>query len=75
MNLHMSSKNVAIQRSVYDALAREKREGESFTDLFVRLLHQRGAAEEIRGAWGLHGGSQDLRRLAQLRRGPGGKSA
>ncbi len=75
MNLHMSSKNVAIQRSVYDALAREKRRGESFTDLFVRLLNQRGAAEEIRGAWSPHGGTEDLRRLGQLRRGSARRSA
>jgi len=69
----MSSKNVAIQRSVYDALAREKREGESFTDLFVRLLHQRGAAEEIRGSWGTGGAIHDRRQLAQLRRESGGR--
>ncbi len=74
MNMHMSSKNVAIQRSVYDALAREKRRGESFTDLFVRLLGQRSAADDLRGAWGREGAAQDLRALARLRRGPGGGS-
>jgi len=63
----MSSKNVAIQRSVYEALSREKRRGESFTDLFVRLLNQRATADEIRGAWGPAGLHQDLRRLARLR--------
>ncbi|MGA8302530.1 MAG: antitoxin VapB family protein [Thermoplasmata archaeon] len=67
----MSSKNVAIQRAVYDALAREKRRGESFTDLFGRMLDQRGTAEEIRGAWGRDGMTEDLRRLNRLRRGGG----
>lgn len=71
MNMHMSSKNVAIQRAVYDALGREKRRGESFTDLFVRLLNQRGTTEEIRGAWGTPGAAEDLRHLARLRRGAG----
>ncbi|MGA8542216.1 MAG: antitoxin VapB family protein [Thermoplasmata archaeon] len=70
----MSSKNVAIQRAVYDALAREKRRGESFTDLFGRLLDQRGTIEEVRGAWGVRGTAEDLRRLARLRSGSGGRS-
>jgi predicted CopG family antitoxin len=72
--MHMSSKNVAIQRTVYDALAREKRAGESFTDLFGRLLSQRGPTEEVRGAWGSEGMAQDLRRLARLRGGGGGRA-
>lgn len=74
MHMNMSSKNVAIQRTVYDALTREKRRGESFTDLFVRLLGQRGTADEVRGAWGGRGAAEDLRRLAVLRRGPRGRS-
>jgi predicted CopG family antitoxin len=65
--MNMSSKNVAIQKAVYDALAREKRQGESFTDLFGRLLGQRGTLDEIRGAWGGPAATEDLRRLARLR--------
>lgn len=64
----MSSKNVAVQKSVYDALDRERRRGESFTDLFARLLSQRGALDEVRGAWGKRGGAESLRRLASLRK-------
>ncbi len=71
--MHMSSKNVAIQRSVYDALAREKRGGESFTELFARLLSQRGATDEVRGAWTAEGLSRDLHHLVQLRTGSGRK--
>lgn len=67
MHIHMSSKNVAIQRTTYDALLREKRRGESFTELFARLLAQRGTTEEIRGAWGPEGSARDLRVLARLR--------
>jgi predicted CopG family antitoxin len=69
IHMHMSSKNVAIQRTVYDALAREKRKGESFTDLLGRMLSQRGTIDEARGSWGPRGGSEDLRRLSRLRRG------
>jgi predicted CopG family antitoxin len=67
--MSMSSKNVAIQREVYDALSREKRRGESFTDLFRRLLNQRGTLEELRGAWGPRGVAEDLRALARFRHG------
>jgi|HubBroStandDraft_1064217.scaffolds.fasta_scaffold00957_12 predicted CopG family antitoxin len=73
MHMYMSSKNVAIQRTVYDALAREKRSGESFTELLARLLAQKGTADEVRGAWGNRGLSENLRRLTQIRLGKGGK--
>jgi len=69
----MSSRNVAVQRTVYDALKKEKRAGESFTALFLRLLNQRGSLDEVRGAWGSSGLSEDLRRLAQTRRGGGSR--
>jgi predicted CopG family antitoxin len=53
MNLHilMPSKNIAVQASVYNALAKEKRAGESFTSLFRRLLDQRGGLDELLGSW------------------------
>jgi predicted CopG family antitoxin len=69
--IHMPSRNVAVQRTVYEALKKEKRAGESFTSLFLRLLNQRGRLEEIRGAWGGPGLADDLRRWAQLRRSGG----
>lgn len=64
----MSSRNVAVQRNVYEALKKEKRAGESFTALFLRLLNQRGSLEELRGAWGAAGLPDDLRRWRQVRR-------
>lgn len=48
----MSSKNVAIRKDVYEALRREKRPRESFTQLFLRLLHQRAPTDELYAAWG-----------------------
>ncbi|MGA7845892.1 MAG: antitoxin VapB family protein [Thermoplasmata archaeon] len=47
----MPSHNIAVRRDVYNALEREKRPGESFTKLFVRLLQQRGPLEELSGSW------------------------
>jgi predicted CopG family antitoxin len=68
INIHMSSRNVAVQRAVYEALKKEKRAGESFTTLFLRLLNQRGSLDEVRGAWGGPGLAEDLRRWTQVRR-------
>lgn len=48
----MSSRNIAVQKTVYDALMREKRPGESFTSLLRRLLDQREGLEELYGSWG-----------------------
>lgn len=47
----MPSQNVAVRKDVYHALEREKRPGESFTKLFIRLLQQRGPLEELSGSW------------------------
>jgi predicted CopG family antitoxin len=70
----MPSRNVAVQRDVYEALKKEKRAGESFTGLFVRLLNQRGTLEEIRGSWGEGGYAENVRRLARIRRLRGGRA-
>lgn len=47
----MPSHNIAVRKDVYQALEREKRPGESYTKLFVRLLQQRGPLEELSGSW------------------------
>jgi predicted CopG family antitoxin len=47
----MPSHNVAIRKDVYLALEKEKRPGESFTKLFIRLLQQRGPLEDLAGTW------------------------
>lgn len=47
----MPSHNIAVRKDVYQTLEREKRPGESFTKLFVRLLQQRGPLEELSGSW------------------------
>jgi predicted CopG family antitoxin len=63
----MSSRNVAVQKAVYDALTREKRPNESFTALFRRLLDQREGVEELFGAWGRGGARADRSALRGLR--------
>jgi predicted CopG family antitoxin len=65
----MSSRNVAVQKAVYDLLVREKRAGESFTALFRRLLDQRGGIEEVAGSWGHAAGKGERTLLKQLRSG------
>ncbi len=49
----MPSHNIAVRKDVYGALEREKRPGESFTKLLIRLLQQRGPLEELSGSWSL----------------------
>jgi predicted CopG family antitoxin len=66
----MSSRNIAVQKGVYDALTSEKRAGESFTNLLRRLLNQRQGLEENVGGWGSVGSSADRAGLRALRRLP-----
>jgi len=63
----MSSRNIAVQKAVYDALTREKRSGESFTVLFRRMLDQREGLEEVIGAWGKAGSRANRAALRALR--------
>lgn len=65
----MPSQNIAVQRSVYEALRKEKRGNESFTDLFRRLLYERGTLEEVLGSWGKVSGAADRAALHRLREG------
>ena len=63
----MSSRNIAVQKAVYDALDREKRAGESFTSVLRRLLDQREGLGELAGAWGRSGDRTSRARLKSLR--------
>jgi len=65
----MPSRNIAVQKAVYDALTREKRAGESFTVLLRRLLDQRRGLEEVVGGWGSARRGVDRAQLKELRRG------
>lgn len=63
----MSSRNIAVQKAVYDALTREKRTGESFTTLLRRLLDQREGLAELVGHWGRSGDRASRAALKALR--------
>lgn len=63
----MPSRNIAVQKAVYDALAREKRAGESFTSVLRRLLEQREGLGEVTGLWGRIGARGSRSALKALR--------
>ena len=51
---HMTSKNISITKDVYEKLIKIKRENESFSELFLRLLRvQKNNLEKSFGAWNL----------------------
>ncbi len=69
----MSSRNIAVQKSVYEALARQKRGPESFTSVLRRLLEHQAGLLDLIGAWGKSGERSDQAALRALRARPGAK--
>jgi predicted CopG family antitoxin len=63
----MPSHNVAVRKDVFDALRKEKRPHESFTQLFLRLLSQRGPLDDVEGAWPRRDPGKDLREWRAIR--------
>ncbi len=52
--IHMTSKNISITEDVYKKLMKIKRENESFSELFLRLLNiQKLKMEKSFGKWKL----------------------
>ncbi|MBY8983594.1 MAG: antitoxin VapB family protein [Candidatus Lokiarchaeota archaeon] len=50
----MTSKNISITKDVYNKLLKIKKDNESFSELFLRLLKiQRVKLEKCFGAWNL----------------------
>jgi predicted CopG family antitoxin len=50
----MTSKNISITEDVYNKLLKIKRDNESFSELFLRLLRiQKSTIEKSFGAWDL----------------------
>ncbi len=47
----MPSKTITISLEAYLALSKEKRPGESFSDVILRILRERGDIMELAGAW------------------------
>ena len=54
MCIDMTSKNISITEDVYNKLLKIKRDGESFSELFLRFLKiQKNTLEKSFGAWDL----------------------
>jgi predicted CopG family antitoxin len=52
--IHMTSKNISITEDVYNRLLKIKKDDESFSELFLRLLKiQNVRLEHCFGAWNL----------------------
>jgi predicted CopG family antitoxin len=49
----MATKNISITDEAYEALQREKRKDESFTDAILRLSRSRGKLADCFGTWDL----------------------
>ena len=47
----MASKNISITEEAYDALSKEKRQDESFTETILRLTQSKGKLADCLGAW------------------------
>ncbi|MGA2663393.1 MAG: antitoxin VapB family protein [Nitrososphaerales archaeon] len=47
----MTSKNISITQEAYEALRREKRGDESFTDAILRLARKGGRLSDCFGTW------------------------
>ena len=48
---NMGVKTITISSAAYEALVREKRPGESFSDVILRLVKKSGDLMELAGSW------------------------
>ena len=55
----MATKNISITKEAYDALQREKRDSESFTDTILRLTEKSGKLADCYGAWNMSDREED----------------
>lgn len=68
----MSTKTIAVEHSVYERLAREKRASESFTKTIERLIHSANsgtcaaAVADAAPAWDAIGNDADADRMEQM---------
>ncbi len=47
----MATKNISITEEAYEALQRQRRNNESFTQIILRLTQSRGKISDLYGAW------------------------
>ncbi len=66
----MTSKNISITEDVYNKLLKIKREDESFSELFLRLLKiQKNNLEKSFGAWKLSEKEKEIWSDLTIRKG------
>lgn len=49
--MNLGSKNISITDEAYDALYKEKRKNESFTETILRLTQSKGKLADCLGTW------------------------
>ena len=47
----MPTKTITVTEEAYDVMARDKKEGESFSQLFLRITNEKGSLSECLGLW------------------------
>jgi predicted CopG family antitoxin len=50
----LTTKTITITKNAYEALAREKRRDESFSDVALRLTAKKGELKDCLGSWKLN---------------------
>ncbi|MHB8566347.1 MAG: antitoxin VapB family protein [Nitrososphaerales archaeon] len=64
----MPSKNISITREAYEALSREKKTGESFTEAILRITEKNGKLSDCLGGWSMS--DEESRRIfSELKEG------
>ena len=65
---HMAIKNISITAEAYNALQREKRDSESFTETILRLTERSGRLADCFGTWKMTD-SEEARMKRELSKG------
>jgi predicted CopG family antitoxin len=66
MEIDMATKTITVTEDAYEAMARRKREGESFSGLFLRLTGRGSNISDFLGAWKMD--DRDLTAFEDIRR-------
>ncbi|MCU0798134.1 MAG: hypothetical protein MUC62_00485 [Candidatus Thermoplasmatota archaeon] len=64
--MEMATKTITVTQDAYDAMARQKREGESFSELFLRLTGRECNISDFLGLWEMD--DEDQKVFDQIRR-------
>ena len=62
--MFVATKTLTVVEEAYEALAREKTPGESFSEVIIRLTSRRGSLKDCFGAWKIS--DEELARMQNL---------